>query len=400
MSQPTRAAVPARDGGALEWRGVMLDVARHFLPIDEVRRVVDAMQRLRLNVLHLHLTDDQGWRFESKTWPRLTEIGAWRSETVVGLPGNYTDWSLHPENHLNTYDGVRHGGFYTQDELRDLVAFARERGVTVVPEIDMPGHMRAARAAYPELGYEPTDLGVGRSWGIYPEVLRVDEVGLGFCRDILAEVVGVFDAPYVHIGGDEVPKADWAASPEAHAQWRGLGLASLAELQTWFTEQIASYLTSHGRRLVGWDEIIDDGVPHGNPVVMAWRDWTDAAGRATRAGVDVVQAPSLLYFDHAYGTEDSEPLSIGPGAELAEVYAYDPYAGLSDPAHLLGIQAQLWSEYIPTPEHLWYMAFPRLVAVADIGWYGTDRPPYEEFLADLPGRLEALADLGIGHRPL
>ena len=399
MSEHTVTAVPA-DGGALAWRGVMLDVARHFLPIGEVRRMVDAMALLHLNVLHLHLSDDQGWRFESKTWPRLTEVGAWRDATVVGRPGNYTDGSLHPENHLNAYEGARHGGFYTQDELRDLVAYAGDRGVMVVPEIDMPGHMRAARAAYPELGYEPTPLGVGRSWGIYPEVLRVDEPGLAFCTDILAEVVEVFDAPYVHIGGDECPKVEWEASSVAQAQRESLGLGSVSDLQTWFTGQIASYLSSHGRRLVGWDEIIDEGVPDGKPVVMAWRDWTDAAGRATRAGVDVVQAPSLLYFDHAYGSGEGEPLAIGPGADLAAVYAYDPYAGLGDSAHLLGLQAQLWSEYIPTVDHLWYMAFPRLLAVADIGWYGADRPPYEEFLAGLPARLQSLADLGIGHRPL
>jgi hexosaminidase len=174
----------------------------------------------------------------------------------------------------------------------------------------------------------------------------------------------------------------------------------VADLQRWFTGEIASYLSSRGRRLIGWDEIIDEGVPDGDPVVMAWRDWTDAAGRATAAGADVVQAPSLLYLDHAHGPDEDEPLSIGSGGTLAEVYAYDPYAGLSDPSHLLGLQAQLWSEYIPTAEHLWYMAFPRLIAVADIGWYGADRPPYEEFLAGLPARLEALADLGIGHRPL
>lgn len=388
------------DDGALPWRGVMLDVARHFQPISEVRRMVDAMALLRLTVLHLHLTDDQGWRFESKTWPRLTEVGAWRAETVVGWPGNYVRDDLHPENDLNTYDGRRHGGYYTQAELRDLVAYARGKGVTVVPEIDMPGHMRAARAAYPELGYAPTALGVGRSWGIYPEVLRVDEIGLGFCTDILAEVVDVFDAPYVHIGGDECPKLEWEASPIAQAQCRDLGLGGVADLQRWFTGRIAADLSARGRRLVGWDEIIDDGVPEGNPVVMAWRDWTDAAGRATRAGVDVVQAPSLLYFDHAYGTGEGEPISIGPGASLADVYAYDPYAGLSDPAHLLGLQAQLWSEYIPTTEHLWYMAFPRLIAMADVGWYGAQRPDFEEFLAGLPARLSDLADLGIGFRPL
>jgi hexosaminidase len=363
--------------------------------------MIDAMALLRLNVLHLHLTDDQGWRFESKVWPRLTEVGAWRGSTVVGRPGNYgSTEELHPENHLNLYDVVPHGGFYTQAELRDLVAYARGKGVMIVPEIDMPGHMRAARAAYPELGYESAAMGVGRSWGVYPEVLRVDEAGLAFCTDILAEVLDVFDAPYVHIGGDEVPKVEWEASPIAQAQRRALGLGSVADLQTWFTGEIATYLASRGRRPVGWDEIIDEGVPAGNPVVMAWREWTDAAGRATRAGVDVVQAPSLLYFDHAHGPDEDEPLSIGAGSTLADVYAYDPYAGLSDSAHLLGIQAQLWSEYIPRADHLWYMAFPRLIAVADIGWYGADRPSYEEFLAGLPARLEALADLGIGHRPL
>ncbi len=388
------------DGGALRWRGVMLDVARHFLPIDEVRRMVDAMALLRLNVLHLHLTDDQGWRFESRAWPRLTEVGAWRESTVVGRPGNYGREELHPENEFNVYDGVRHGGFYTQAELRDLVAYARSQGVMVVPEIDLPGHMRAARAAYPELGYEPAAMGVARSWGIYPEVLRVDETGLVFCTDILSEIVEVFDAPYVHIGGDEVPKVEWEASTIARAQVAELGLGSVADLQTWFTGRIAEFLSSRGRRLVGWDEIIDEGVPVGDPVVMAWRDWTDAAGRASRAGVDVVQAPSLLYLDHAHGSDEGEPVSIGSGATLEQVYAYDPYAGLSDPSHLLGLQAQLWSEYIPTADHLWYMAFPRLIAMADVGWFGAERPPYEEFVAGLPTRLAELADRGVGHRPL
>lgn len=378
----------------------MLDVARHFLPLEEVRRLVEAMSLLRLNVLHLHLTDDQGWRFESKTWPRLTEVGAWRDETVVGRPGNYLDHALHPENDLNSYDGVRHGGYYTQDELRDLVAFARERGITVMPEIDMPGHMRAARAAYPELGYEPDVFGVGRSWGIYPEVLRVDEAGLAFCTDILGEVLDVFDSPYVHIGGDECPLVEWEASPAAQAQCRALGLDGVGGLQRWFTTRIGEFLASRGRRLVGWDEIIDEGVPDGDPVVVAWRSWTDAARRATEAGLDIVQAPPLLYFDYASGAGDGEPLAIGPGATLADVYAYDPYEGVAEPSHVLGLQAQLWSEYIPSPEHLWYMAFPRLIAVADIGWYGAGRASYKDFLAALPGRLEALAAWGIGHRPL
>jgi hexosaminidase len=395
-----------KDDGAFPYRGVMVDSARHFVPIGEVRRLVDALDLLKLNVLHLHLSDDQGWRFESKKWPLLTKVGGSRSETVVGKPGNTKDNDLHPENYVNKYDGKAHGGFYTQDELRDLVAYAKTKGVTVIPEIDMPGHMRAARAAYPQLGYSGTVIGVGRSWGVYPEVLRVDETGLDFCRDILGELCDVFDSPYIHIGGDECPKVEWAHSPTACQQAKDLGLdehnvEEFNKLQRWFTGQLAEFLRSRDRKLLGWDEIIDGGNP-GDCVVMAWRSWTKAAGRAANLGLSVVNAHTLLYFDHAQGPEDKEPLSIGPGATLEDVYAFDPYGDVApeDTKHIIGVQAQLWSEYIPTVSHLWYMAFPRLIALADVAYYGSKRKPYSEFLNELPERVVALKRLGIEGHPL
>ncbi|TXT10855.1 hypothetical protein VHUM_02360 [Vanrija humicola] len=383
----------------------MLDVARHFVPLPEIKRLLDGMALLRLNVLHIHLTDDQGWRFESLKWPKLTTVGGTRAQTVVGLPGNYGSEDLHPENYKNVYDGVPHSGFYTQAELRELVAYAKTKNVTLIPEVDMPGHMRAARAAYPELGYDGVQWGVGTGWGVYREVLRVDELGLRFCTDILGEICDVFDAPYIHIGGDECPKVEWADSEVAREQLKELGgdphnLESFDKLQRWFTAQMAEFLATRGRKLLGWDEIIDGGVP-GDCVVMAWRTWTKPAERAVKLGVPIVQAPTTLYFDHAQGPVEDEPISIGPGATLEDVYKYDPLEGVSDrPDLVLGLQAQMWSEYIPTTEHLWYMAFPRLIAVADIGYYGTKRVPYDEFLAALPERVKALEALGLVGHPL
>ncbi|CAK9785862.1 glycoside hydrolase [Cutaneotrichosporon oleaginosum] len=394
------------DSGALPYRGVMLDVCRHFLSMSEVRRMVEALALLKMNVLHLHLSDDQGWRFESLKWPKLTTHASTRPKTVVGRPANYSNHDLHPENYLNQYDDKVHSGFYSQNELRELVAFAKSKGITVVPEIDMPGHMRAARAAYPELGYNGVQQEVACSWGIFPEVLRVDEPGIQFAKDILGEICDVFDSPYIHIGGDECPKAEWAAADTARKQVEQMDLDpdhldSYHKLQAWFTGEMAAFLASKGRKLLGWDEILDGGAPDG-VVVMAWRDWTHAAERATKAGIPVVQAPSLLYFDYAQGPEKDEPLAIGPGATLEQVYAFDPFKGVPEERRdlVLGTQAQLWSEYIPTPEHLWYMAFPRLIALADVAYHGEKRDSYEDFLKKLPARVEGLKKLGIEGHPL
>lgn len=405
----TSPTPPPSDAGAFAYRGIMVDLARHFLPLADLYTLISAMSALRLNTLHLHLSDDQGWRFESKTWPKLTTLGSTRSRTVVGRPGGFGDEDAHPESYKNTYDDAPHGGFYTQAELRALVQHAHDHGVQLVPEIDMPGHMRAARAAYPELGYDGVPWAVGESWGVYREVLRVDALGLRFAKDILGEICDVFShSKYVHIGGDECPKTEWADSHTARKQVADLGLdpdslASYDKLQRWFTGQLALFLGEKGRTLVGWDEILDGGVPgDGNCVVMAWRDWTDAAGRATALGVPVIQTPSLLYFDYAQGPEAQEPLALGPGSTLEQVYNFDPYKGVAQEKRglILGTQAQLWREYIPTTEHLWYMMFPRLVALADVAWFGEKRMSYEEFLEGLPARMEELGKLGIVGHPL
>lgn len=393
-------------GGAFAWRGVHLDPSRHFLPLADVRRMIEALALLKMNVLHLHLSDDQGWRFESKKWPRLTEVASQRRRTVIGRPGNYGRDDLHPENYLNKYDDTPHGGFYTQSELRDLIAFAKTKGVTIVPEIDMPGHMRAARAAYPELGYNGTVLGVGDSWGVYPEVLRVDGPGLAFAKDILEEICDVFDSPYVHIGGDECPKVEWAAAPTARKQVKDLGLdpdnmESYHQLQAHFTKQLADFLASKGRKLVGWDEILDGGKLDG-VAVMAWRSWLGAARRATDAGVPTIQTPNLLYFDYSQGPEKDEPVTIGEGATLKQVYEFDPLNDVDQDKQglVLGVQAQLWSEYISDAKRLWYQAFPRLIALADVAYYGDKRVPYDEFLKKLPERVKELEKLGIAGHPL
>ena len=389
------------DDGAFEWRGFMLDVSRHFWPLIEVRRLIEGMALLKLNVLHLHLSDDQGWRFESRKWPRLNSVGAWRSETLVGRPASIQDGDLHPESYLDKFNGEPHGGLYTQLELRELCKFAKDKGITIVPEIDMPGHMRAARAAYPELGYNGKRPEVGKSWGVYPEVLRVDKVGLEFCYDILDELCDVFDSPYIHIGGDECPKSEWNASETAQKQLKALEGKDMDALQSHFTSQLASHLKKKGKRMLGWDEIIDGGVPNGDPIVVAWRDWTKAAQRATSKGVETIQAPGILYFNHSNDHED-EPINTGPESDLAAVYAFDPYKGISqENQHLIrGMQGQIWTEYIAHIDRLWYMMFPRLVALADIAYFGDKRPPYDQFLKDLPARLEQLKKLGIGHRTL
>ena len=392
-----------QDDGAFEWRGFMLDVSRHFWPMIEVRRLVEGMALLKLNVLHLHLSDDQGWRFESKKWPKLHSVGAWRSETLLGpAPAKGKNEDLHSESYLDTFDGEPHGGYYTQLELRELCKFAKEKGITVVPEIDMPGHMRAARAAYPELGYNGQRLTVGRSWGVYPEVLRVDKVGLDFCCDILDELCEVFDSPYIHIGGDECPKSEWRDSEVAQKQLEAIGGKDMDALQSHFTSQLASHLKKKGKRMLGWDEIIDGGVPEGDPIVVAWRDWTKAAQRSTAKGVETIQAPGILYFNHSNDSEALEPLGTGPDSDLAAVYNFDPYKGIAkENRHLVGgMQGQIWTEYIASPYHLWYMIFPRLVALADVAYHGDKRVPYDQFLRELPARLEKLKELGIAHRPL
>lgn len=364
------------------WRGMMLDVARHFLPMHEVIHMVDLAVHHKLNVLHLHLTDDQGWRFESLRYPRLTEIGAYRSATV------------HGRNHA-TYRNQPYGGFYTQSELKRLVAYAAERNVMIVPEIDMPGHMVAAIAAYPELG-DGHHHEVMTEWGVSPHVLNLKDETLQFCRDILTEVMDVFPAPYIHVGGDECPRDQWHADPKEQARMSARGVTDVEKFQSWFMHQMDEFLSSHGRRMVGWDEILEGGLAPG-AVVMSWRG-VQGGVTAAQAGHDVVMSPmSHVYLDYYSSSDPSHPLAIGGYLPLDTVHRWEPVAvGLvfEHEARILGTQGNLWSEYMPTPADVRRMAFPRMSALAEVAWSPRNRPSYSDFRDRMKTHLNRLHALG------
>ncbi|GDY32073.1 beta-N-acetylhexosaminidase [Gandjariella thermophila] len=379
------------DAPRFAWRGCLLDVARHFLPKDGVLRFVDLLAAHKLNVLHLHLTDDQGWRMQVLRYPRLAEVGGWRVGSRVG-------W--HREA---VHDGRPHGGFYTQEDLREIVAYAAERQVMVVPEIDMPGHVRAVLAAYPELGNTAEPVEVWPLWGISEHVLNVSDATLDFFRHVLDEVVEVFPAPFVHIGGDEVPATEWVASPVARRRMAELGLTTEAELHTWFLRQMAEHLAGHGRRAIGWDEIGDGGDPGPGVVIASWRG-EDAGVRAAVAGHDVVMCPErYVYLDHRQSDDPDEPIPVGYRRGTADVYRYEPVpAGMpaEAAARVLGAQAQLWTEHLDSPRRLDYAAFPRLAAFAEVVWSPADaRDPADFERRLVEHHLPRLDALGVEYRP-
>lgn len=396
-SAPTRAAtaglqIPAThlvDQPRFAWRGTMLDVARHYLPKHWILRLVDLLALHKLNVLHLHLTDDQGWRIAVDRYPRLTEVGAWRRESPAG------------HHREGRHDGTPHGGFYTKDDLAEIVAYAARRFVTVVPEIDLPGHSQAAIAAYPELGNLDTPLEVGTDWGVIDHVLNVEDATVAFYRDVLDELIELFPGSCVHLGGDECPTVEWEASPRAQELRKQRGLGEDRQLEGWFLGQLAAHLERRGRRMVGWDEILEGGAPAG-AVVMSWRG-EDGGIQAARQGLDVVMAPNRwTYFDYGYADDPREPLNIGGAISVEHAYSYEPLPSSldeADRAHILGAQCQLWTEYVADPPKAEYQYFPRLCAFAETVWSAPDRS-YEEFEPRLVDHLARLEALDVNYRPL
>lgn len=389
-------AVEIDDAPRFAWRGAHLDVSRHFMPKEFVKKYIDLLALHKLNRFHWHLTEDQGWRIEIRKYPRLTEVGGCRDQTLVG------PYVSDPAK--RTFDGKRHCGFYTQDDVREIVAYAAERFITVVPEIEMPGHAQAAIAAYPALGVFPDSaVGVMQVWGVSEFILNPEPATIAFMQEVLTEVLELFPGPYIHIGGDEAVKTQWKASPRVQARIRELGLADEHELQSWFIRQMDAFLTARGRRLVGWDEILEGGLAE-NATVMSWRGM-DGGIAAAKAGHDVVMAPgSHTYFDH-YQSQDKarEPLAIGGFTPLEKVYAFEPVPpqlSASEATHVLGAQAQLWTEYIPTPKQVEYMAFPRLVALAEVLWTQVPRRDFADFLARLAPHLARLDARDVRYRPL
>ena len=383
-------AVRITDAPRLRWRGLMLDSARHFQSPEFIIDYIDWMALHKLNVLSWHLTDDQGWRLEIRKYPRLTGVGAWRVPA-----GAAAQHDLDPATgKLRLY-----GGFYTQEDVRRIVAHAAARNVMIVPEIDLPGHTTAAIVAYPQLAAAPAPpTAVPADWGTYPNLVNVDEATFGFIADVLDEVMALFPAPYVHAGGDEAVKDQWRASPRVQARMRELGLADEAALQGYFTRRLAEYLHDHGRTLVGWDEILAGGVPSG-AIVMSWRG-VQGAIAAAAAGHDVVLSPDpTLYFDHRQGSSPAEPPGRGPLLTLADVYQFDPLPGTlaRDAAHVLGIQANLWTEHVRTEERAAYMSFPRAAAVAEVGWSTAASLGYTDFLRRMRPQMQRYRALAIPH---
>jgi hexosaminidase len=391
----TMPAVSIEDQPRFQWRGGHLDAGRHFMPKEFVKKFIDLLALHKLNRFHWHLTEDQGWRIEIKRYPRLTEVGAWRRETLVGRQAAYADstqWR---------FDGRRHGGFYTQDDVREIVAYARARFVTVVPEIEMPGHAQAAIAAYPELGNTPDTRDVSTHWGVHAHILNPEESTIRFMQNVLAEVLELFPGRYVHIGGDEAVKTEWQASERAQARIRELGLKDEAELQSWFIHRMDEFLSGRGRSLIGWDEILEGGLAP-NAVVMSWRG-TAGGIAAAKAGHDVVMTPtSHTYFDY-YQSRDttSEPLAIGGYLPLDTVYAYEPIPReltANEARHVVGAQAQHWTEYMPDAKQVEYMGFPRLTALAEVVWTPRERKDYGDFRARLAAHLRRLEILDVRFR--
>lgn len=360
------------------WRGCLLDVARHFMPKYAVLRFLDLMAAHRLNVLHLHLTDDQGWRVEVPEFPRLTTVGAWRAGSWVGRPPDGT-----PD-----HDGRPHGGFYPVDDLREIVAYAAERHITVVPEIDVPGHSQAAIAAYPWLGVTGERLEVLTRWGINDNVLAMTDEVVDFYRRVLTHVSEIFPSEVICIGGDEVPTTQWAADPRSVERAADLGLSSVDELHGWFVARLATHLDSLGRRASVWDEALSPTLPE-RTIVAAWHPDVDTGQH------DVVLCPEEhLYLDHRQSDHADEPIPVGYLRTLADVYAYEPSASA------LGAQAQVWSEHLDSPRRVDYAAFPRLAAFAEVVWSPAERS-YEEFEKRLvTHHLPRLDAMGVEYRPL
>ncbi|MFD7693729.1 beta-N-acetylhexosaminidase [Streptomyces sp. NPDC059805] len=395
-TRPVLAHGTVEDAPRFRWRGLMLDVARHFMPKDGVLRYLDLMAAHKLNVFHFHLTDDQGWRVEIRKYPRLTGTGSWRARTKFGHRASPL-WEEKP-----------HGGFYTQDDIREIVAYAAERHITVVPEIDVPGHSQAAIAAYPELGntdvVDTTTLSVWDSWGISPNVLAPTDTTLRFYEGVFEEVLELFPGEFVHVGGDECLKDQWRSSPAAQERIRELGLKDEDGLQAWFIGHFDRWLSARGRRLIGWDEILEGGLAPG-AAVSSWRGYAGGVA-AARAGHDVVMCPEQqVYLDHRQDAGADEPVPIGYVRTLEDVYRFEPVPGELTPEearHVLGTQANVWTEVMEDAARVDYQAFPRLAAFAEVAWSALPAPAERDF-AGFERRMTAhyarLDALGVAYRP-
>jgi hexosaminidase len=383
FGMPVRlAGTHIEDAPRFRWRGLMLDPARHFVPVADVKMIIDQMGQHKLNVLQLHLTDDQGWRIEIQRYPELTKVGAWRTP---------------PSNGGAAGEAASYGGFYAQEEIREIVRYAAARHVTIVPEIGIPGHAQAVVAAHPKLSVLGDQPRVSSDWGVNYHLYNTDEYSLTFIKNVLDEIMRLFPGKYIHLGGDEAIKDQWKASRAVQAQMKALGLADEEAMQGWFMEQIGKYLAEHGRTMVGWDEILEGKVPS-NATVMSWRG-TEGAITAARLGHDVVLSPKpTMYFDNLQSRLDDEPAGRLDTVPLSQVYGFEVVPAVlsaEELRHVLGAQANLWSEYLPSSWHLQHAIFPRLDALSEAVWSPPSRRSWAGFLTRLPAQMQRYSRQGI-----
>ena len=372
-------AVTINDYPRFAYRGMHLDVSRHFFPADSVKKYIDILALHNMNTYHWHLTDDQGWRIEIKKYPELTKIGSQRKQTVIG-------------HNSGEYDGKPYGGFYTQDEIRDVIAYAKERFITIIPEIDLPGHQQAALATYPELGCTGGPYDVWQQWGVSEDVICAgNEKSMQFLEDVLSEVIDLFPSEYIHIGGDECPKIRWKTCPKCQARIKAEGIkgdkkhSAEEYLQSSVISQMEKFVESKGRHIIGWDEILEGGLAP-NATVMSWRG-VDGGIEAAKQHHNVIMTPNTyLYFDYYQSTDtENEPMAIGGYLPLERVYSLEPTAGIPDEykKYVIGVQANLWTEYIPTFSQVEYMVMPRMAALAEVQWTDPSKKEYQSFLPRL-----------------
>ncbi len=382
-------ALSIADAPRFAYRGMHLDVGRHFFPVDFIKKYIDALAMLKMNTFHWHLTEDQGWRIEIKKYPKLQEVAAYRPETLIG----------HYSDQPHQFDKTRYGGYYTQEEVKEVVAYAAERFVTIIPEIEMPGHAQAAIAAYPELGCTGQPIEVATKWGVFEDIYCAKDETFDFLEDVLDEVLALFPGEYIHIGGDEAPKTRWESCSNCQRRIREEGLANEHELQSYFITRIEKYLNSKGRQIIGWDEILEGGLAP-NATVMSWRGVSGAI-EAAKQGHKVVMTPtSHCYFDYYQSENEGEPLAIGGYLPLEKVYSFDPVPAElteTEASYVLGAQGNIWTEYLPSAELVEYMAFPRILAMSEIDWTAPEQKDYPSFVKGVEGIFSRLDALNINY---
>ena len=368
----------------------MLDVSRYFMPVSFIKKYIDLLAFHKMNVFHWHLTDDQGWRIEIRKYPKLTQIGSKRKESLVGQ---------YSENYPQKFDGKEIGGFYTQAEIKDIVKYAQSKFVTIIPEIEMPGHASAALAAYPELGCEPAKkYEVATKWGVMTDVFCPNEQTFTFLQDVLAEVIPLFPGKYIHIGGDECPKDAWKKSTFCQELIKKLNLKDEHELQSYFIKRIEKFVNSKGRAIIGWDEILEGGVAP-NATVMSWRG-TKGGIEAAKQKHNVIMTPNTYYYlDYYQANPAKEPLAIGGYLPIEKVYEYNPTAELSpeEQKYILGVQGNVWTEYMPNPQQVEYMTFPRATAIAEVAWVPSGGKNFEDFATRLKEHVKRLDYLKVNY---